>query len=168
STAARAKVVTYSMTRMVARRMRRRFFGANRPTNAAMTTSAAPRMRMVDGDAYPSHCCARWLGAGKPNGSCESICCETITAPAPAAAAAAWRRARTAAPRRSPAAQRRRIRWRLRQGNYGGTSSSFYRRCASLARFGLPQAARRKRQASEVVDVVQLADLQVVAAERGD
>jgi len=89
STAARAKVVTYSITRMVARRMRRRFFGANRPTKAAMTTSAAPRMRMVEGDAYPSHCCARGLGAGEANGPCESICCETITAPAPAAAAAA-------------------------------------------------------------------------------
>src|SRR5919199_1344079 len=40
---------------MVARRMRRLFLGANRPTNAASTISAPPRMRIVDGDAYPNH-----------------------------------------------------------------------------------------------------------------
>src|SRR5438552_4150093 len=74
---------------MVARRMRRRFLGAKRPTNAASTMSAPPRMRTVEGEAYPSHCCARALGAGKANGSCAASCSETSTAPAPAAAAAA-------------------------------------------------------------------------------
>src|SRR5216683_1892700 len=130
---------------MVARRMRRRFLGAKRPTNAAMTTSATPRMRMVEGEAYPSHCRARGLGAGKANGSCESICCETITAPAPAATAAAalvcscWS-------------------WMLRGGTRGD-----HREKRAAREDGLLVEHHLER-----IDVVELADLQVVAAERGD
>src|SRR5438067_2553323 len=151
---------------MVARRMRRRFLGAKRPTNAAMTTSAAPRMRMVEGEAYPSHCRARGLGAGRANGSCGSICCETITAPAPAATAAAalvcscW----SCAARCCDAAA-------------GEEDCAAALPCCGAARDGEESAASSAKHAKMVclwnitlegIDVVQLADLQVVATKRGD